>query len=167
MPDNTDNKSSRIGDGFGLINSSLKWRVALSRLYYPPPPPAGLAAGESAPLDIKDLAKKVAQIIPAELVTGYTALISFSMNVRWGRVRPWCFLLSFVLCWALTPYYLNKMADPGKPKRNHLIISTIAFAIWAYFVSGQQVIPQCYDTGIASMLLVVFSLLTAAVPLTK
>ena len=139
----------------------------MSRLYYPPPPPAGLAAGQSAPLDIKDLAKKIALIIPTELVTGYTALVNFSMNVRWVWLRPWCFLVSFLLCLVLTPYYLSKIADAGRPKRNHLIISTIAFAVWAYFVSGQQVIPQFYDTGIASMLLVIFSLLTSAVPLTK
>jgi hypothetical protein len=137
----------------------------LSRLYYPKPRPAGLAAGQNAPIDIKDVAKKVALIIPTELVTGYTALINFSMNVRWLRLRPWFYLGSFLLCLALTPYYLNKMADPGKPKRNHLIVSTVAFAVWAYFVSGQQVVPNFYDTGIASMLLVVFSLLTAFIPL--
>ena len=138
----------------------------MSRLYYPPPPPAALAAGENAPLDIKDVAKKVALIIPTELVTGYTALINFSMNVRWPRARPWCFLTSFLLCLVLTPYYLNKASDPGKPKRNHLIVSTVAFAVWAYFVSGLQVIPNWYDAGLASILLVVFSLLTAFIPLT-
>jgi len=140
----------------------------MSRLYYPPARIGALAAGakSGSTLDIQEVAKKVALIIPAELVTGYTALIGFSMNVKWPHARPWCFLFSFLLCWVLTPYYLNKMADPGKPKRNHLIVSTIAFAVWAYFVSGQQVIPQYYDTGIASLALLGFSLLTAFIPMT-
>lgn len=138
----------------------------MSRLYYPPVPEVDFADATQG-VDIGDLSKKVAKLIPSELITGYSALISLSMNVKNQAWHPWLFGFAFFLCLILTPVYLARMGDPGKPKRNHLITSTIAFAIWAYFISGQQVFPDSYDAALASIILVVFSLTSAAVPLNR
>ena len=149
----------------------------MSRLYYSQPKALAAAAlGDAAPpapaksFDINDTAEKVAKLIPAELITAYTALISFAAGETVpGSARPWCFVGSFVLCLVLTPLYLNKMADPGKPKMAHLIVSSIGFVVWAYFTSGQQVLASFnqhwYSNGVASMVLLAFSLVSALIPI--
>ena len=142
----------------------------MSRLYYPPPQPGALAAGKKKPkFDIQDTAKKVALLIPSELVTAYSGLISLSQNVKHESWRPWLFGFSFVLCLVLTPIYLWNMRDKGKTKpiRIHLIVSTLAFVVWAYFTSGQQVVPDYWDAALASILMVVFSVITALIPTDK
>jgi hypothetical protein len=82
-------------------------------------------------------------------------------------MRNCLFAASFLLCLILTPIYLNRMADKGKPKRNHLIVSSVAFVVWAYFVSGKQIMPDLYDAALASMATLVFSVVSALVPLDK
>ncbi len=117
--------------------------------------------------DPEDTGKKVAKLIPSELITAYTGLVSFTGAVKFQWLHNCLFVASFLLCLALTPIYLDRMADKGKPKRNHLIVSTAAFVVWAYFVSGQQVMPQWYDAGLASMATIVFSVVSALVPLDR
>lgn len=144
----------------------------MSRLYYAAPKALAkeAAGGAAKGFDINDVAEKVAKLVPAELITAYTAFISFAAGTTVpDNARPWCYLGSFFLCLILTPLYLNKMADPGKPKKAHLIVSSVAFVVWAYFTSGQQVLKSFgedgYSTGIASMILLGFSLITALIPI--
>ncbi len=139
----------------------------MSRLYYPPAGRTTLAGGNGLYVDPNDALKKVAKLVPGELLTGYMGLISLSMNVENPAVLPWLFVISFILCLVLTPIYLQRMADAGKPKRNHLIVSTVAFVIWAYFVSGQQVLPDWHDTAVATFILVVFSLVSTVIPMNR
>ena len=139
----------------------------MSRLYYPPIKLGELAGGEGAGLDTGDAAKKIGKLIPTELITAYAALVAAALSIQLIGVRLPIFWGCFVLCLVLTPLYLNKVADPGKPKRNQLIISTIAFPIWAYLVSGNQVIPQWYDAGLATVIAIAFSLVSGLVPMNK
>jgi hypothetical protein len=139
----------------------------MSRLYYPKKS-GDLRLASESDVDITEVGKKVGKLIPSELVTAYTGLVTLTLNVKHLDWRPWLFGFAFVLCLVMTPIYLNHMAEAGRPKRNHLIVSTFAFAVWAYFVSGQQVLPAaCYDTAMASIFLLVFSVVSAAVPLDK
>lgn len=139
----------------------------MSRLYYPPARMGTLASGDDSGVDIGDAAKKIGKIIPTELVTAYAALVSASMSIRFEQLRLPLFGVCFLVCLFLTPYYLNKAADPGKPKRNHIIVSTFAFPIWAYLVSGNQVVPQWYDASVATVIAILFSLVTSLIPLNK
>ncbi len=148
----------------------------MSRLYYAQPRAAAMAAASAkdaagsaaAPsptqtFNINDTAAKVAKLVPAELITGYTALLGFAANA--GSAQFWCSVAAFAVCLILTPIYLNTMADPNKPKAMHLIVSTVAFVVWAYFISGQQILgPHWYNPPIASMILLIFSLITAVIP---
>jgi hypothetical protein len=63
------------------------------------------------------------------------------------------------------------MAEEGQPKKNHLILSTIAFIFWAYATTGSTlsdtIAPGIYDPAISSFLLVAFSLVSGQVPLNK
>jgi hypothetical protein len=139
----------------------------MSRLYYPPTAAAKLARGGGGGFDPGDAAKKIGKIIPTELVTAYGALVSASMAIQIQAARLPIFWICFAICWVLTPVYMYVAADAGKPMRNHIIVSTLAFPIWAYLVSGHQVIPQWYDAGIATVLTLLFSLLSAVVPMNK
>ena len=119
---------------------------------------------QSAPLKYLE---KVSKLVPSEIVAGYIALVGLVPNIRLELVRPWIYLVVFVLCLVLTPIYLNLQADSGKPKRNHLLVSSIAFIVWAYTISGSIIIPQFYDSALASIGLIVFSLVSGAIPLDR
>ena len=147
----------------------------MSRLYNPQPKVLGAVAQGSAAqpapakgFNINETAEKVAKLIPSELITAYTALISFAGNVTSAMTKNLCYGFSFVLCLVLTPIYLNKMADAGQPKKVHLAVSSVAFVVWAYFISGKQIFGDAgYSPAIASMILLGFSLISAAIPLNK
>ncbi|MGF7041033.1 hypothetical protein [Mucilaginibacter lappiensis] len=63
------------------------------------------------------------------------------------------------------------VADENKPKRNHLILSTIAFIVWAYVTTGETlsatIAKDIYDSAAASIILIIFSFASATVPLDK
>lgn len=139
----------------------------MSRLYYPKIMPAKMASGDNGGVDVGDAAKKIAKLIPTELVTAYAALVSASLAIRWESVRHPVFWICFAICWGLTPIYLNMVADPGKPKRNQIIVGTVAFPVWAYLVSGGQVIPAYFDAGIATVVAMLFSLATTPIPMNR
>jgi len=139
----------------------------MSRLYYPPKISGELVGGEEGAIDFGDAAKKIGKIIPSELVTAYGALVSASSAIHFESLRVPIFVLCFVVCLVLTPIYLAKAADEGKPKRNHLIVSTVAFPIWAYLVSGNQVMPGLYDAGLAAVIAIIFSLISALIPMNR
>jgi hypothetical protein len=138
----------------------------MSRLYYPPLTKSSLARGEREGINGKEYLEKVAKLVPAEILTGYSALISLFLT-KSAAEKEWACGAFFVLGIILTPTYLNNMAEPGKPKTVHLVVSTIAFVVWAYFTSAYQVIPQYYDSTWATAALIVFSLVSGAIPLKK
>jgi hypothetical protein len=139
----------------------------MSRLYYPPSGKSALSTGETLRVDTKQALEKVAKLIPSEVITGYTGLVSLFSNIKTTRSQCIGFGIAFVLGAVLTPVYLTKMADAGKPKRNHLIVSTFAFVVWAYFTSGRQVVPALYDIVWATAALVIFTFVSGAIPLDK
>jgi hypothetical protein len=140
-----------------------------SRLYYPPKDKATLASGEeTAASAAGEAAKKIAKLIPTELVTAYGALVGASLAIRWANLRLPGVAICFVICWVLTPVYLNLVADKdGKPKRNQIIVGTLAFPIWAYLVSGNQVMPDYYDAAMATIIATIFSLISGIIPMNK
>jgi hypothetical protein len=123
-----------------------------------------LEQGGSSP-EVKSFLEKIAKLIPSEVIAGYITLIGLLTALKNPGMRPVFYAIAFILCLVLTPIYLNYQADPGKPKKIHLIVSMFAFVVWAYATSGQQVVPQLYDPAIASFALVAFSLISGAIPL--
>lgn len=146
----------------------------MSRLYYSPDwlsrGTAGSIPRRHASFKVdnvtpKEYGEKVAKLIPGEIIAGYVCLVGLIPLIKFESVRPLAFAANFVLCLVLTPIYLNVQAERGRPKRNHLILSTVAFPVWAYAVSGGVVIPHLYDSAIASILLVLFTLVSGVIPL--
>ena len=138
-----------------------------SRLYYPKVVAGQLAGGRSAPVDAGDATVKIAKNIPTELVTAYGALVSAAMTLKWPEARLPAAAICLIACWILTPFYLNYVADKGKPKRNQIIVGTAAFPLWAYLVSGKQVIPEYYDLSLATIVVVIFCAVVAIVPMNR
>jgi hypothetical protein len=115
----------------------------------------------------KHYLEKVAKLVPSEVIAGYIALAGLVPLVRSSSARPWISALVFLACAVLTPIYMNIQAVPGKPKRNHLMMSTIAFVVWAYAISGATLVPSWHDPAVASILLVLFSLISGAIRLDR
>lgn len=120
---------------------------------------------------VSDYLEKVARLVPSEVVAGYLTMIGFVGSIKSLQLQNITTWIIFGLGLVLTPIYLNNVADSDKPKRNHIILSTIAFVVWAYVTSGQQLMqtiaPGIFDQAIASIVLVAFSLVSAVVPLNK
>lgn len=145
----------------------------MGRLYYEkknaPNQPKAFAGGEVQ--GFSDHLDKVARLIPSEIIAGYLTMIGFVgsvKNIQTQNIIAW---IVFAMGLILTPFYLNNVADANKPKRNHLILSTIAFLVWAYVTTGKQLLqtisPDIFDQAIASIVLVAFSLISAIIPLNK
>ncbi|MFZ1560393.1 MAG: hypothetical protein WAT37_10740 [Saprospiraceae bacterium] len=112
--------------------------------------------------------EKVSKLVPSEIIAGYLTMMGFVPTIKSFDPN----IISWIIFGAgliLTPFYLNKVASVGKPKRNHLILSTVAFAVWAYVTTGPLLFESSgmYDSAIASITLVLFSLISGIVPLNK
>jgi hypothetical protein len=115
--------------------------------------------------EVKSFLEKVAKLVPSEVIAGYITLVGFISASRNASIKVPLYGIAFILCLMLTPIYLNSQAEPNKPKRTHLVLSTLAFIIWAYATSGQQIIPSIYDPAVGSCALVAFSLVSGVIPL--
>jgi hypothetical protein len=144
----------------------------MGRLYYekqndPTQPKAFSGKGQG----FNEYLDKVARLIPSEIIAGYLTMIGFVGSVKGIQAQNIITWIVFAIGFILTPIYLNKVADAGKPKQNHLILSTIAFLVWAYVTTGKQLLetisPNLFDQAVASIMLVAFSLISAVIPLNK
>lgn len=145
----------------------------MARLYYEksnilsltdetPPPPQNL----------NNYLEKVAQLIPSEVIAGYLTMVGFVSSIKNENTRDISLWVVLCIGLVLTPLYLNHVATPGKPKRNHLIISTLAFLVWSYVITGEELLATIYpanqnpfEPALASIILVAFSLISAIMPM--
>jgi hypothetical protein len=144
----------------------------MGRLHYekqsdPTQPTAFIGTGQN----YNDYLNKVAKLIPSEIIAGYLTMFGFAGSITNPRTQPWIFWVVFAIGLILTPIYLNNVAEAQKPKRNHLILSTLAFIVWAYVTTGEKLLPTIpggsFDQAISSIILVAFSLVSAVIPLNK
>ena len=134
------------------------------------PEPAGAPRGGTAPAQsaaAKGWLERVAKYVPSEVVATYLALLGFLPGVP-ENIQSGMAIGAFVVCWILTPVYLNAMAHTDQPKMKHIGVSSMAFPIWAYAVGGQNGVfgPEVlnwYNVAVASMILVVFSAISGLV----
>lgn len=144
----------------------------MGRLYYekqhdPTQPEAFAGEGQG----FNEYLDKIARLIPSEIIAGYLTMIGFVGSVKDTQAQNIITWIVFAIGLILTPIYLNKVAEAGKPKRNHLILSAFAFLVWAYVTTGKQLLetisPNLFDQAVASIILVAFSLISAIIPLNK
>ena len=140
----------------------------MSRLYYPITSTTEAAPG-AVQNDAAGFLEKVAKMIPGEILAAYVTLVGIVPSMRNPGWRPYAYLVFFLICLVMTPVYLWMMRDQegdnrGKPTRVQIIVSTLAFVVWAYAVSASSAIPDYYDPGIASAAMVLFTLFSGIVP---
>ena len=125
---------------------------------------SGQVPNDQPPESQKDKGKryleKVAKLIPGEVVLGYQTLVAIVAGIKIEGAQPWFYWGAFVIGLIATPLYLGWMAEKDRSKKWHLIISSGSFIVWAYSISGQHLLPNCYDESIARFILVAYSILT-------
>ncbi len=130
--------------------------------------PAGagrLRSGESAK-DIKEYFDRVAKYVPAEVVAAY---ISASGVATLARNPGTLFFLIFAACVLCTPLYITRFTSTRKEAWTNSLMAIAAFIVWAY-ASGGGLVKHLdwYDAPTASVILVLFTLVSGAVaPVTK
>lgn len=131
----------------------------MSRLVEPVPSGQRLAKTEPSP---GSYAERITKYIPGEILAGYIATNGILASVTDGQngLRTWVYLGTFLLCLVLTPIYFTMMAGRDRPKRLQMILSTVAFVVWAYNLGGVFEVFRLYVPWLGSVLLVVFSLIS-------
>jgi|SRR5882757_5247506 len=108
--------------------------------------------------------EQVVKYIPAEIIGGYVAINGFLASIPANMLYT-ALWINLGFCAIMTIFYFYKLAKPGDAKATQLIISFISFFIWAYTITGDGGVfgkggLNIYYSQIASVLLVVFSLVT-------
>jgi hypothetical protein len=109
-----------------------------------------------------DYAERITKYIPGEILAGYLAIngILASVTATQEDVRRWVYVVTFALCLVLTPIYFNMLAKNKQPRRLQMVLSTVAFVVWAYNLGGVFEILKIYVPWVGSILLIVFSLIS-------
>ena len=146
----------------------------MARLYYEKKyDPTQSAALTEEGRDFNDYLEKVSKLIPSEIIAGYLTMIGLADAIGENTSRDVSIWVVFSIGLVLTPLYLNKVAEKDKPKRNHLILSTVAFLVWAYVITGEKLLDAIwpdqnfYNAALASIILIAFSLISAVIPLDR
>ena len=129
--------------------------------------------------------QKIIKYIPAEIVTGYTALVGYlsvGANTEIPHYYKTYYLILLCILIVITPVWTffavldTETTEPTKQKKRayfHAFIATVAFAIWVYAVGNvllKAVLCNCTNTGCAdcgyyspvlgSIILVLFTIMT-------
>jgi hypothetical protein len=144
----------------------------MSRLYYDkpaiqpqkaPPGPGGGDQPRQGPAS--EYFEKVAKLVPSEVIAAYIAVMGLIPAMHDEHKRPFWVWTTFLVCLVITPIYLNLLASAGKPKWVHILLSMLAFVVWAFAISGKALIGDSFEPIAASIVLILFSLISGAIPL--
>jgi FtsH-binding integral membrane protein len=127
---------------------------------------AGAAPGAATPSG-DDYLAKVVKLIPAEVIATYTAIFNLIPSLTKPSPHT-CYWINVIVFWVATPVVLWLIGKKeGKlPSPAHFIISTIAFGVWAYAVSGNLVLGDAFQSALAGIILLLFTFVVGFVPLT-
>jgi hypothetical protein len=134
----------------------------MSRLVVPYPKERGLAAGPQQAPD--SLTGRVAKYAPVESVGFFVAVKAAVEGLAPADAR-WYLIFAAVLCLVVSPiYFLAGFRDRSRLVRaTHATISVLAFAVWAYALAGDTMVPEWYKPILAALLLPTFSYLVGAI----
>ena len=109
--------------------------------------------------------ERVVKYVPAEVLGFYLPLNAMidaagpaEANVKFGA-----YVFIFVVGLVSTPAFLFKVAKPERPPTKQLLMSTIAFVLWAYYLGGMFTVLGLHDNLIAAIALGTFTLLAGLV----
>jgi len=126
--------------------------------------PAGsgnLQGGKGTSINVKEYLDRVAKYIPAEVIAAY--IITNGIATKARDQKMW-FILIFFVCLICTPIYITRFTRTRMEAWVNGITATIAFVIWAYAIGvGFFNYIGWYDAPAASIILILFSLISGAI----
>lgn len=127
---------------------------------------AALGALQQAQVPVKqkgdNYLSRVAKYIPAEILAAYITALGLIKTSDEPGLRWWLYLAFLVLCFVMTPVYFNLLAEKGEPKTMQMVISSVAFLVWAYSLGGFFDEIKLYHSLVASLILIAFTLISGA-----
>jgi Kef-type K+ transport system membrane component KefB len=109
--------------------------------------------------------ERVAKYVPAEVLSFYlpaNATIDAAAPAD-ANARIGCYIFIFILGLVCTTAFLFKAARPQRPPMVQLIISSIAFVLWAYYLGGVFTMLGWHNNLIAAIALGSFTLVAGLV----
>lgn len=103
---------------------------------------------------IKDFLGKVAAHVPSEVIAIYT--IGKTMSSGQGGLEP----IWTLICWGLS-IFLRWMGTDGEGKRMNVVLSAIAFPIWAVAMGG-TILGWAPPEPIPGWAILIFSVIAGA-----
>ena len=115
-----------------------------------------------------DYVARVAKLIPSEVIATYLAIGNLFPAIRDGHIEHTATWTSLVFFWIATPIVLllTGKAENRLPSKTHVVLSTIAFPIWAYNISGQVYLYGLpFNQGLGGIFLILFTFISGLIPL--
>ena len=95
--------------------------------------------------------EKLLKLIPVEIVLVYATLVSFIPEEFYQH------LIIFLVLLLITPLYLRYALNVNN--YSQIIVSTLSFVIWVFYLGGPFTFFNWYAHWIAGTILIVFSLI--------
>ncbi len=95
--------------------------------------------------------EKLLKLIPVEIVLVYATLVSFIPEEFYPH------LIIFLVLLLITPLYLRYALNVNN--YSQIIVSTLSFVIWVFYLGGPFTFFNWYAHWIAGTILIVFSLI--------
>jgi hypothetical protein len=146
---------SRVGELYLPIGAE----VDMDRLVQAIPRGAKAFSGNGTQ-DVKDYLNRVARYVPAEILAAYLTLLPIVIGTTRTQAALRIGLLAVILfgLGLINIPYLLRMAPADKPKRKHIIVSTLAYLAWTYSIGGFWTTLGLYHEAVAAILIVFVSL---------
>jgi hypothetical protein len=117
------------------------------------PPTTSQSDGES-------YADRVAKYVPGEIVAGYAVLYAIVQQVpESDTLRTPAAWAVFAICLVATPIYLVRVGRPSGQQWVQVVISSVAFVIWAYTLGGPFADTPGYRPWIGGLLVGLYTFL--------
>ena len=109
---------------------------------------------------------KLLKLIPSEIVAAYMVIhgilhgpVAQAHTIQLGQADVTALVawIVFAVLFILTPVYLARIQNVTQP--GQLVLTTISFAVWVYTLGGPFQLAGWYHPQIASVLLVLWTLI--------
>ena len=137
----------------------------MPRLYYEKRKVMSQASDDTDESVTKMYVEKITLLIPSEIIAAYLAVVGLIPSIQGVELTTF-YQIIFLLFLVLTTWYIYMVREKKEATPiPHMIISTIAFIVWGFATTGDKVFPHFHQPAIASIILIVFTLISGKIPL--
>lgn len=103
--------------------------------------------------------EKLLKLVPTEIVAAFVSIQGILLTQPSTVLQPWLFGIALFLAFVVLPLYLRKAQDVQSPAQ--ILLTTLAFLIWAYNMGGNNMafLADDFNPAIASVLLILFTVI--------